>query len=137
MSEKKDIIVDGANIAYIEPTSDGKPKVSNLILVRQALEDKGFDPIIITDAALRYDVDDPQQLEGLIDSKKVRQAPAGTDADYFVLETAERENAYVVTNDEYRDYEERFPWIRDRRVPLMIVEGEVMLYHPNFEKDKH
>ncbi len=131
MTKPRTAVVDGANVAYIEQSAEGKPKVSNLVAVYQALKDKGYDPIIIIDATLHHNVDDPQQLEALLEQQKVRQAPAGTDADFFVLDTAERFDAIVVTNDRYEDYLDRFPWFEERRVPVMIVRGKVELYEPD------
>jgi hypothetical protein len=126
------IVVDGANVAWSEQTRDGKPKVSNIVVMRRALEEEGYDPIIIIDASLRYDVDDPDQLEGLIDGQHVRQSPAGTEADYFLLMTAGQQNSKVVSNDTFESYRDDYPWIWERRMPYMIVEGKVQLYR----KDK-
>lgn len=123
------IVVDGANVAWSEQTNNGKPKVSNIVVMRQALEDDGYDPIVIIDASLRHDIDDPDQLEGLIDNRKVRQSPAGTEADYFVLMTADQQNARFVTNDTYEKYQDDYEWVWERRLPFMIVEGEVQLHH--------
>jgi hypothetical protein len=125
------IVVDGANVAYAERSRDGEPKVSNMVAVQQELKRRGYEPIIIIDASLRYEIDDPDQLEGLLDRQAFRQAPAGTDADYFILRTAEQQEARIVSNDEYEQYQEDYPWIERRRVPFMIVEGQVQLY----EKD--
>lgn len=132
MGVYRSAVVDGANVAFIDQTSSGKLKVENLTAVRDTLRAMGFDLMIIVDASMRYAIDDPQQFERLIDDEDVRQAPAGTDADYFVLAFAEERNAYVVSNDEFEDYRERFSWIEDRRIPLMIVNGDVQLYGPNF-----
>ena len=129
------IIVDGANVAYGEQSNEGKPKVSNLTLMHKALEAQGYDPIIVIDASLPYDVDDRQQLEALLDQQRLRQAPADTEADYFVLRTAEDHEAKVVTNDTYEKYRDQFPWIDERRVPFMIVKGEVELYQPKLGGD--
>ena len=54
--------------------------------------------------------------------------PAGTDADFFIIQLADQLGARVVTNDRYKDYAERHPWIQERRIPYMIVKGEVVLY---------
>lgn len=131
MAKNKIVVVDGSNIAYTEKTKDDKPKVSNIIAVQRALQDRGYQPIIIVDAALRHQVDDPAQLEALIQRQAIRQAPADTDADYFVLQTAKNEDAGIVSNDEYQPYRQEFPWIAERRIPLMIVEGTVELYLPS------
>ncbi len=133
--EKKPIVVDGANVAYVETSDDDEPKVSNIIAVKKSLEAKGYDPIIIIDASLRHEIDDPQQLEALIDDKTIRQAPAGTDADYFILEVAEDDGANVVSNDDFSEFKDDYPWIKERRVPLMIIKGEVELYRLDPESE--
>lgn len=134
MENRKVAIVDGANVAHIEVTAKGNPKVTNLIAVRQVLVERGYEPIIIVDAALRHRIDDADHLEALINKQQVRQAPAGTDADYFVIKIADEENAVIISNDQYNDYLEEHPWVADRRIPLMIVHGSVELYEPATEK---
>jgi hypothetical protein len=127
------VIIDGANVAYEERSAGGKPKLSNLLRVRGELEARGFEAVILVDASLKYDIDDQSQLETLIRSQQVRQVPAGTDADYFIIQFADQFNARVVTNDRYKDYLDQYPWITDRRLPYMIVEGEVVLYDEHQE----
>ena len=125
---KKTVVIDGANVAYEERSAGGKPKLSNLLKVRREMEERGKEAIIIVDASLKYDIDDQEQLEKLIQSQQVRQVPAGTDADYFIIQFADQLDALIVTNDRYRDYAEQYPWITERRLPYMIVKGEVVLY---------
>jgi Xaa-Pro aminopeptidase len=122
------VVIDGANVAYEERSAGGKPKLSNLLKVRRELEERGCEAVIIVDASLKYDIDDQEQLETLIRSQQIRQVPAGTDADFFIIQFADQLDALMVTNDRYRDYAERFPWIPERRLPYMIVKGEVVLY---------
>ena len=125
---KNMVVIDGANVAYEERSAGGKPKLSNLLKVRSELEERGQEAVIIVDASLKYDIDDSEQLEKLIQSQQVRQVPAGTDADYFIIQFAHELDALIVTNDRYRDYAQQYPWIPDRRLPYMIVKGEVVLY---------
>ena len=80
------------------------------------------------DASLRYKVDDPNQLEALIQNQDIRQSPAAADADYFILVYADDLGASVISNDEYEQYQETYPFIEERRVPLMIIDGEVVFY---------
>ncbi|MDT5293747.1 MAG: hypothetical protein QOJ76_627 [Acidobacteriota bacterium] len=127
-SGKEVIVIDGANVAYEEKSAGGKPKLANLLKVRRELEERGFEAVILVDASLKYDIDDQSQLETLIQSQQVRQVPAGTDADFFIIQFADQLNALVVTNDRYKDYVEQYPWISERRLPYMIVKGEVVLY---------
>lgn len=135
MNQERVVVVDGANVAYEERSEDGKPRVSNIVNACQELTDRGFRPIVIIDASLRHDVDDPAQLEGLLDKRHIWQAPADTDADYFVLETAERYDALVLSNDEFTRYRDDYAWIRERRVPFMIIHGEIELYEPKLKGD--
>jgi hypothetical protein len=129
MSKGREVVViDGANVAYEERSAGGKPKLSNLLKVKRELEGRGFEAVIIVDASLKYDIDDPTQLETLIRSQRVRQVPAGTDADYFIIQFADQLDARVVTNDRYKGYAEQYPWVAQRRMPYMIVKGEVVLY---------
>ena len=130
------IVVDGTNVAWEEQTKDGKPKVSNIVAMRQALEKEGYDPLIIIDASLRHEIDDPDQLEFLIDNQSIRQAPAGTEADYFVLQIARQENAKIVSNDMFEKYRtDGHDWIREHRIPFMIINGKVLLYQPEERQD--
>jgi hypothetical protein len=66
MSHRPVIVVDGANVAYIELSAKGQPKVANLVAVRHVLEQKGYEPITFVDASLIYEIDDRPQLETLI-----------------------------------------------------------------------
>lgn len=127
-SKPAPIVVDGSNIAYLETTGDGKPTVEAIEQVRKRLEGMGYRPIIIVDAALWHQVDDPDRLNDLINKGIIHQAPAGTDADVFVLESARREHTKIVTDDRYRDHAHRFPNPDEMRSPVMIVDGLVEFY---------
>ena len=119
------VLVDGSNVAH---SIEGEPPhVANLIAVRDKLREEGLEPIIVADASLRHQIDDPQRYEKMIDDGMVRQAPAGTDADYFILSFARELNASVVSNDRFRDRIKQFPEIRDRVIRYMIVQDEVVL----------
>lgn len=121
-------VVDGINVAHEERSEKGRPKVGNIVAVNRTLKLKGYEPIIIVDARLKQTVDNPEELEFLIRNGTIRQAPAGTDINSFLIRTAEKHRAVIVTNDRYGDYEEKYPWVKERRVPLMITDGEVELY---------
>ncbi len=128
MASTKIAVVDGTKVAYEEKSKQGSPKVGNIVAVNQTLKLKGYEPIIIIDASLKHQIDDPEQLEVLIENGTLKQAPAGTDADYFLIRTAEEHDAVIVTNDLYQEYEGKHPWIKDRRLPLMIINGLVEIY---------
>jgi hypothetical protein len=119
------VLVDGSNVAY---SIEGEPPhVANIIAVRDKLREEGFEPIIVADAALRHQIDDQARYEKLIEDGQVRQAPAGTDADYFILSFARELDAGIVSNDRFRDRIKQFPEARERVIRFMIVQDEVVL----------
>ena len=119
------VLVDGSNVAH--STEGEPPQVANLIAIRDKLRSEGLDPIIVADAALRHQIDDQQKYEQMIDEGMVRQAPAGTDADYFILSFARELNASIVSNDRFRDRIKQFPEAKDRVIRYMILNAEVVL----------
>ncbi len=114
-NRSKVVLVDGSNVAF---SSEGERAVlKNILTIRDRL---------VADAALRHQIDDAAQYERLVDEGVVKQAPAGTDADYFILSFAEELDASVVSNDRFRDRIGSFPEVRKRLIKYMIVEGEVV-----------
>jgi hypothetical protein len=127
------VLVDGSNVAH---SVEGEPpQVANLIAIREKLREEGLEPIIVADAALRHQIDDKLRYERMVDDGMVRQAPAGTDADYFILAFARELNASVVSNDRFRDRISQFPEIRDRLIRYMIVQDEVVLERRTHRRD--
>jgi hypothetical protein len=119
------VLVDGSNVAH--SSEGGAPRLANILAVRDKLIEDGLDPIIVVDAALRHQIDDDRRFEELVEGGTIRQAPAGTDADYFLLEFAEEFDASIVSNDRFRDRIEKYPELRSRLVKYMIVGDEVVL----------
>jgi hypothetical protein len=129
------VVVDGTNVAFEQKSEDGRAMLDNILQLRSLLLECGFEPIIIVEADLRYEIDNREGLEELLNRGEILQAPADTEADFFVLKTAELENLKFVSNDLYNKYRDQFPWIRERRVPFMLVKGHLELY-PNLEGDR-
>lgn len=123
------VLVDASNVAH--STERGEARLANIQLVERKLRAKGFEPLIVADAALRHQIDRKTEYEQLIENGKVHQAPAGTDADYFLLSFAREMDARILTNDRFRDRAEEFPQERDRIIRYMIVQGEVVLERRN------
>jgi hypothetical protein len=86
---------------------------------------------VVSDAALRHQIDDKEGYERRIEEGKIRQAPAGTDADYFLLAFARELDAVIVSNDLFRDRADAFPEARERMIRYMIVAEEVVLERRN------
>jgi hypothetical protein len=122
-------IVDGSNVAY--SSEGGVARLANIRLVCEKLDQQGFEPVVVVDAALRHQIDDSAGYERMVDAGTIRQAPAGTDADYFILSFARELDAQVVSNDRFRDRLEAFPEARERVIRYMIVNDEVVFERRN------
>lgn len=123
-ARSKVAIVDGSNVAH---SSEGdRALLQNIRLVCEKLVEEGYEPIVVADAALRHQIDDQPAFEQMVDDGKIRQAPAGTDADYFILCFAREFAASVVSNDRFKDRQQAFPEARDNVIRYMIVNGEVV-----------
>ncbi len=117
-------LVDASNVAH--STEGERPRLENIMLVREKLREEGLEPIVVADAALRHRIDDRAGYERLVEGGTVKQAPAGTDADYFILSFARELEASIVSNDRFRDRIDKYPEVRERIIRYMIVAGEVV-----------
>jgi hypothetical protein len=107
------VVVDGNNIAYhLAPT--GKPRVANLVHARESLVSSGYKPVIVVSAALVHKIDRPHTLRELIDSSHIIEAPRGKNDDLIIIQTAQKLNADIVSNDRFLEWLNRFPWVADR-----------------------
>ena len=132
-ADRKVAIIDGANVAH---ASEGDhARLENINLIREKMKEEGYEPIVVVDAALRHHVDDRPGYERMVEEGTLRQAPAGTDADYFILAFARELDAVVVSNDRFRDREAAFPEARDRVIRYMILAGEVVLERRTKRRD--
>ena len=119
------VIVDASNVAH--STEKTAPKLANVRIMRDHLTEEGLTPILVADAALRHQIDDADGYEALVKTGEIQQAPAGTDADYFILTFARELDAAVLSNDRFKDRIAHFPEVAERIIRYMIVAGEVVL----------
>jgi hypothetical protein len=122
-AERPRALIDGSNVAH---ATEGGARLANILLVRDRLREQGFEPIIVCDAALRHQIDDGAGYESLVGSGEIHQAPAGTDADYFLLSFARELDASLVSNDRFRDRSRQFAEVRRQIIRFMILAREVV-----------
>ena len=127
------VLVDGSNVAH---SSEGEqPVLANIVAVCDKLREEGYEPVVVVDAALRHQIDDRARYERMVDGGQIKQAPAGTDADYFILSFARELEASVVSNDRFRDRLKSFPDAARRLIRYMVVKGEVVLERRTGRRD--
>jgi hypothetical protein len=125
-ADERDVaLVDGSNVAHGEAGAGAL--LSNIQAVCDKLKEEGLRPLVVVDASLRHAIDDPDGYEEMVQAGGIRQAPAGTDADYFILSFARELEARVVSNDRFRERASAFPEVMERVIRFMIVDGEVVL----------
>jgi hypothetical protein len=84
--------------------------------------------ILFADASLSHRMERAGEREELSKAKRrgdLHIAPAGTQADQFILRSAERCGGVVVSNDSFREFHEVYPWLLHRRRLLGAVHSEV------------
>lgn len=119
------VLVDGSNVAH---SSEGdQALLDNILAVRSKLHEEGYECLVLADAALRHQIDQRAAFERMVEAGEIKQAPAGTDADYFILAFARELDASIVSNDRFRDRQKAFPDAARRLIRYMVVKGEVVL----------
>jgi len=96
----RSIVVDGNNVCYHE----GDPKIILLKKVRAQLMKSGFKPTIFVSSALRHDIDNPAELNRLINVGWFIEVEGGEDDDLNVIEEAQRKQCKIVSNDNFKEY---------------------------------
>lgn len=128
------VIIDGSNVAHA--TEGEKPRLRNIRLMQEKLREDGLEPVVVADAALRHQIDDERNYEHMVDRGQIKQAPAGTDADYFILNFARELNASIVSNDRFKESLGKFPQLKHRLIRFMIVRNEVVLEKRSSRRSK-
>ena len=121
-------VIDGANIAYEEKTIKNKPKFSNILMAIRKMEILGINQYtIICDRSLYYRIDDKKKYKQDVKEKKIIETPEGTPADIFVLQLAHEKNAYIISNDKFKDFYPIFEkkWINDKRISFRIIDDNI------------
>ncbi len=124
-------IVDGSNVALEARTFKEGGRLSQIELLTAKLEEtEGASVTVIVDANLRHHIDRKDDMEVMIKDRRILQAPAQTDADEFILLTAEYhrssgEEVIIVSNDRFQDYikkfKPRFDWVKNSQQKFMFV----------------
>ena len=138
------IIVDGSNVARAG-LKDSQGSAKQLINVYKSLkEDYEFNEIaIIIGAGLRHHTPDFEKLEPYIENDIVRQAPAGTSDDFYIIQFAIDNDMLILTNDMYREFKEKYPELKTdiemRRITFMVNpdnESVTLGQFPEYKKEE-
>ena len=84
--------------------------------IRRLCFDLEIEVRIFVDASLKYKLDpnDKSSLEDQISDGTIIMTPAGVTADSYLLHWSDQHNAIVVSNDLFREYKKKYPWLGER-----------------------
>jgi hypothetical protein len=124
-------IVDGNNISYGD--YEESPKLRMILCVYEKLEALGVKPYVVVSAALRHHIDDPVGLVEFLKKDDVAEAPADRSDDFFVIQLALQKEAFIVSNDQFKDWKKANPELSEeiekRRVALTFIEEDPQFDH--------
>ncbi|MFQ6126987.1 MAG: hypothetical protein ACE5R6_20620 [Candidatus Heimdallarchaeota archaeon] len=129
------VVVDGNNVAWHGKSRDKgeKASVDMLQRIRVKIEKLEAQQIeIFVSSALKYDIDDPEFFNKLLQKKKLVETPAGRSDDVFLISYALKKGGLIVTNDRFKDWKAKNPELADNleelRVPFMMTSsGDIVL----------
>ncbi|WP_338702299.1 Hsp70 family protein [Streptomyces sp. Q6] len=133
------IVVDGSNLAWIGRSPvrpgvyqpDDRPSYSQLGEARDALAKKypDADIQVIVDATFRHRVadDEREAVTAALNKSEIVQPPPGTEGkgDALVTAIADECDGVIVTNDNFAELQDRYPWLREsgRVLGATLVKG--------------
>ena len=128
--EDCNFVIDGANIAMDSKSPEELAKISNLELLKKKLNFMGIkNYIIISDRTLYYKIDNKEAYSNMVQDREIYETPGGIQADYYILQYAKENNAYIISNDMFRDFYEYFgrEWINNRRITFKMIKDTLFL----------
>ena len=104
--EYQTVVIDGPNVAK---TPDGVAKLDRILNAKKKMEKADLNVLVVVSAATRYQIDDRETLEKMIKDGHIIKAASKEDDDYFAINIAFEENAYLLSNDRHRDWKDAYP----------------------------
>ena len=121
------VVIDASNLAHYGKERNSKPKLKNILFAVDNLEENGHEYVIIADASLKHEIDAKKKYMALLENEAIEEVPSGTDADHFILNLAEEENAKILSNDFFREFFDEFKDINSKRLPYSFENDKIII----------
>ncbi len=124
MVENIKIVGDISNVACFNKRNDS-PKLEYIDLLYTSIP-RDVETIGIADCSLYHEIDSKKlyKTKYLI-PKIISEAPAGIKADDFILSYAKENEALILSNDRFRQYDiVSKDWLREHQIRFMIIENQ-------------
>ncbi|MHA1983289.1 MAG: NYN domain-containing protein [Candidatus Hodarchaeales archaeon] len=124
------VVLDGTNLAC-----DNKPpSMNNIKVAQELLISEGFESICIVSPALKYRILEKEEFLKEIHEGNFIQSPAGSYDDRYIIETAMKFNAYILSNDKFSDLKEYRDDVKKRRMTFTFIRDEIIIDFNNSTK---
>ena len=128
------LVVDGLNVIY-GYGSNQKPNLLNLLALLTELQKGGYKFKCYFDPGTYYTLNRANKKHALAYRRLVRdypqyfiEVPVHNKADGFILDYAHNQGAAIISNDRFRDYEEKYTWIAtDAKRRVAFINDTTML----------
>lgn len=120
-------VIDGANVALSKKNSNKKGLLKSLRILEKKLNSFSIRYKILCDRSLQYMIDEKSKYRALVDMGKIIETPAGTQADNFILNYAKENDAFVISNDRFKDFYNIFgnKWIKKKRITFTFIDHSI------------
>lgn len=121
------IFVDGSNVAWNNIPEEIRefPYARNIEVVVKELKKIGFKMVLVLCDNNLYDiVADKDKFSELIKTGIVQFVTRGTTADEWLLRFKEDKDRFIVSNDKYKQYKEKYPDIGNHRIGFQVSGDE-------------
>lgn len=124
------IVCDISNVACFNKRN-GLPKLEYIDLLF-AIIPKEIEVVGIADCSLYHHIDEKKRYkEKFLIPKLIVEAPARSSADSFILTYALQNDAFILSNDRFRQYDfVSEQWLEEHRICFMILRGQLIFRHP-------
>jgi hypothetical protein len=130
----KTYVIDGMNVCWwYGQTHPKEASIQPLLTVLVALLENGDDFFCVFDASITHTVGengkeaDAASIENMLKNHPERfyRVTGATRADGVILHEADHHSRSIITNDVYRDYKEKHPWLSDKYTER-LVQGNLL-----------
>jgi len=123
MSDKKVAIADSRS--GVSPREDDM-RLELLPAIVKSLERDGYEVVVVIDDDLLVRIEESEHAD-VLRNVTIEHVPSQANSAELLLDLAYEADATVVSNDSFEEYQSRYPWILQRRIPYRVFQGEVYL----------
>jgi len=111
------LVIDGNNVIL---SLDHRKGYLNCLLLLLERISSFFEIYPVVSREIFYRIDRPRKLKERVNQNQILVTPPNVDTDLYILEIARQLDAYVLSNDQYRQYRNNYSDVIKKRIPFMV-----------------